>query len=274
MVGGVPEFEVRDWKDFVETSVKFEIGAPLERSYIFRGQARADWPLQPSLVRHAIEAGLNAEKVLKIEKAAMKYFQTQAHLYLPAARTEKREDLVSWWTFMQHYGAPTRLLDWTGSIFVAAYFAVEQQLDEPGAMWIIFPHFFGEFRKEKYLKAEFPAYPEAQPPMFLAPDAPPILYFVEQRIQTDRMSAQQTSFTVSTQVLANHGQIIAEALPEDRPDRFARKLIIPAQLKREFLLRLREMNITARALFPGVDGFGRSSAELIKLAMYVEQAPK
>ncbi len=101
--------------------------------------------------------------------------------------------------------------------------------------------------------------------MFLNPDASPILYFVEQRIQTDRMAVQQTKFTMSTQVLAHHGEIIAGV-----PENYACKLIIPAEFKFEFLLHLHQMNITARVLFPGVDGLGRSLAELIKLGMYSE----
>ena len=46
-----------------------------------------------------------------------------------------------------------------------------------------------------------------------------------------------------------------------------KKIVIPHKIKPDFLAELRRMNITAAALFPGVDGLGRSIAELTSLDM-------
>ena len=46
-----------------------------------------------------------------------------------------------------------------------------------------------------------------------------------------------------------------------------KKIIIPHSAKPDFLSELRRMNITAAALFPGVDGLGRSIAELTSLGV-------
>jgi hypothetical protein len=40
---------------------------------------------------------------------------------------------------MQHYRLPTRLLDWTESVVVAAYFAVSENLEDDATVWALNP---------------------------------------------------------------------------------------------------------------------------------------
>ena len=47
----------------------------------------------------------------------------------------------------------------------------------------------------------------------------------------------------------------------------ARNWDVPAEEKRILLHKLRQMNITAASLFPGIDALGRSIAELVDLGM-------
>jgi hypothetical protein len=44
--------------------------------------------------------------------------------------------MIEWLALMQHHGAPTRLLDFTYSLYVAAYFALEEAEGE-SAVWAI-----------------------------------------------------------------------------------------------------------------------------------------
>ena len=101
MTRAVQEHEVSNWKQFVLQMDELLVGSPLERAYLFRGQASADWPLVPSLVRRAREAHLNPRQALKVEAAAVMDFQTQAHLHLPTGAVPDKDDVISWWTLMQ-----------------------------------------------------------------------------------------------------------------------------------------------------------------------------
>ena len=83
------------------------------------------------------------------------------------------------------------------------------------------------------------------------------------------MTAQQTLFSLSRWVLADHGAIIGDAVSQEqgigKPVHFC-KVVIPRQSKLQFLRRLHQMNITGSSLFPGIDGLGRSLSELTKIA--------
>jgi FRG domain-containing protein len=169
---------------------------------------------------------------------------------------------------MQHYGAPTRLLDWTHSPFVAAYFACENHPDKDGAVWAVHAGTVNTFTEKRISFAQAiqsGAFGEDYPPraVFLGPHLTRV---------TDRMLAQQMSFSVATETLADHGSLMREAFgdPSKYPANTVMFIvgIIPAKRKLEFLFRLRAMNITAQSLFPGIDGLGRSVSELVRLSTH------
>jgi hypothetical protein len=65
------------------------------------------------------------------EMEMIREFQRKAGLYLD--REPDKDDVLEWLALMRHYGAPTRLTDWTYSVYVAVHFALADDLE--GAVW-------------------------------------------------------------------------------------------------------------------------------------------
>ena len=263
------EIQISNWEDYVRYSSAADIGSPIRPTFIFRGQADASWGLLPTLARIAIKEKLGPRKTIEIESLARTKFRELAHLHLTASNIPGEHDLIAWWILMQHYGVPTRVLDWTESPFVALYFAVQGPLEQPGVVWVLHAASLGHFSLHADKEYKVPQTTE-EAALFLDPNAKPFLYVLTRHTHTDRMSAQQIQTTISPRPLMDHGTIIGDVLP-DRPEveQFS-KLIIPATLKFEFMRRLRKMNVTAGALLPGIEGLGRSMSELIKLTCQYE----
>jgi FRG domain len=259
------EILVENWQGLVDLDGRINNPFKMNPSFFFRGQARAEWPLVPSFLRHAEANQLTVENSLRLERALIAEFRTGAHLYLPpAVLPQDPRDIVTMLVCMQHYGAPTRLLDWTESLYVATYFAVEKEPDHDGAVWVIHPR---SLREAFDIDEDWPHGKIEEVEAFWQPDAPPSLVAIRGNYMTERMSAQQTVFTISPQIMARHDPILerAHAHHEDPNRHRYLKIIIPKALKLDFLSRLRHANITARALFPGIDGIGRAMVELLRL---------
>ena len=77
------------------------------------------------------------------------------------------------------------------------------------------------------------------------------------------MSAQQGGFSVCGNPLKDHIVATAENIDEGQHAEILQKIVIPVNLKSTFMLRLHQMNITARTLFPGIGGLGESLSEYL-----------
>jgi len=59
------------------------------------------------------------------------------------------DDDLEWLTLMQHYGTPTRLIDFSKSLFVALYIAINESFTENSVIWAVNKHLvMGEYVKE------------------------------------------------------------------------------------------------------------------------------
>jgi FRG domain len=103
----------------------------------FRGAKEHGHGLLPSLMR--ITEGLSDEDHDQVEEDLFFEFQARA--------TELRERGLTDWEYLffsRHYGLPTRVLDWTDTLGVALYFALEGWENESGkdklAIWVLNPY--------------------------------------------------------------------------------------------------------------------------------------
>jgi FRG domain len=94
----------------------------------YRGHASSTWRLIPKVFRR----GFNADRERTLALRFMAKAQTR-HARCPALT-----DQPSWLTLMQHYGLPTRLLDWSESPLTALYFAAQDDRVD-GVLWTLRP---------------------------------------------------------------------------------------------------------------------------------------
>jgi hypothetical protein len=130
---GCPEVELTlaSWAEFVG-----EFALDDSAGWVFRGQADFDWGLGTSLQRAFADANVvGAVQRAHVENSSIGFFKDRSRIYLPT--TPDENDLLGWLALMQHYGAPTRLQDWTLSPFVAAYFAYREDKGKDAALWAV-----------------------------------------------------------------------------------------------------------------------------------------
>ena len=113
------ELRVSNWAEFNAWNASRD-------GWAFRGEHDASWPLVSSLARRLAQMRVPRTLWREREERALRVFRRKAHVYLPDRTV--LEDTLRCLAMMQHHGAPTRLLDFTKSPYVAAFFALENAL--------------------------------------------------------------------------------------------------------------------------------------------------
>ena len=246
----------------------------LDECWCFRGQQEASWGLDTSLDR-----GVRREKFSphssslyhldrKTEMQGLLYrFQQYAHTYLP--HVPATDDLSSWYALMQHYCAPTPLLDWTESPYVGLYFAIENKaLESHSAVWAIDSDWLQARGREMLQQKDIPSPPVESSPTETAEETnrllrgteAPVILRINPSMSNPRLFAQRGLFLCKLIEQASVGQLLMSMVMyptlTDRP--VIRKLDVVSSLRIKFLKQLRAMNIHRASLFPGLDGLGLS----------------
>ncbi len=265
-----PEISINSWKEFTDVIEHLKLQDDWFPNYLFRGQSKVEWTLKPSILRILDEFGITRELGLKYEKTIFREFKIKVHHY-PKIKPEdfKTGNVVLLNSIMQHYGAPTRLLDWTASPFIALYFAVCSNFDDHAGVFIFNQSTLGTLMNN-------PSYTEDSDLLYKNEQDSDHISAIMTNYETMRYSFQQGSFTVGADISKDHYLLIYNALKTkiNKNNSPLCKLIISNNLKFEFLSRLRKLNIRPDILFPDLEGFSASLFDLLKLRAWQSSKSK
>jgi len=250
------DLKIKSVKEAVELAIKF-------KNNWWRGQPLTYGSLIPKIYRNEyfndFHQAFDPSKEFEIIEKFKRFSPT-----LKSGLPDK-ENRLDWLILMQHYGAPTRLLDWTESILVGLFFAVSKELKKDGEIWSMFPQELnlkaglGEIfplessRILKFLAGE----PSHTNPTELAdelklkkmPDSPVAFY---PTLGFPRMTSQLSTFTIHPKI--KEGKSINELILEQ--NKLAR-YIIPSKFKKPIMDQLNILGISNRTLFQDLESLSK-----------------
>lgn len=243
-----------------------------EPKWIFRGEKYYAQPLRSSLelfIERANGYGRFSIKNDEIERNLLREFKRRYHHY---SYTEPEDDLnLEWLALMRHHGAPTRLLDFTYSIYVAAYFALEDAGEgKDGLIWGIKREWCDPTacdiinKQGKGLKGEWVKKPlsnkedeKAFCSIFLRNDPFKVVAAMNPFSLSQRITTQLGVFMCPGDVNVTFVKNLTALDGWDQSGNIL-KIRIPQASRINILKDLFDMNINRASLFPGLDGFASS----------------
>jgi hypothetical protein len=220
--------------------------------FAFRGLSDSAYRLESTLNRLG---GPYAE----LERHLLRNFKKYAH-----RSVVERDSIWHWLSVAQHYGLPTRVLDWTYSPFIAMHFATAniEKFDTDGVIWAV-----NYVKAHELLPAALREKLEMEGANVLTVgmlseaikslqeldslEQEKVAIFFEPPSIDDRIVNQYAFCSI----MSDPCLVLDDWLAAN--PRIARRIIIPAALKWEVRDKLDQANINERVLFPGLDGLSR-----------------
>ena len=247
-------------------------------SWSFRGQSDPTWKLTTTLERETTkivtaEGGQRRIDVLARldlalhERMMLSEFRHLAKLHAsPVPSDDEIVDALAW---MQHYGAQTRLLDWTRSPYVALHFALGSQKSGDCAVWAIDVDWLNG-ASQRLLGGD-PLLPTVatretmsrytNQTLLSGVDRAVIVLATPKRMN-DRIAVQKGHFLCSLHTVEPFEitlfRMLVRPIPVDRP--VVIKFVVSREMLTIFVSQLQRMQIDNNSLFPGKD-FARPLAQ-------------
>jgi len=230
---------------------------------VYHGATEADAALLTSLDRLGGTTPPHTKR--ELEEHIFRNFLRYSRPYLPASLTNDWELLVA----AQHHGVPTRLLDWTYSPLVAAFFATrpgsrhtwalpEPSVEQPRAIWRLDWHALHDAFKVPRLALRIEELGKAFQHESLTPwelfntnaEERTFACLIEPPSLDARVVAQAAAFTLCTSTTESFDQF----LDKHHLNEALTKFIIPGETVARVRDQLDLVGIDERHLFPDLDG--------------------
>jgi hypothetical protein len=281
------------WEDIEDRHKRYSCMAPESNCYwIFRGDT-AQATLETKLERAFADYGVPEAKQAPYEMEMIREFQRKGGLYLD--REPDKDDVLEWLALMRHYGAPTRLTDWTYSFYVAVHFALADDL--AGTVWVFDAAAVNKTERVRSIisarggderfralqrtlarmdnvltvRRQWEKLDDLALVTYLFTEEPlPLVFVVNPFRLNRRLIIQQALFVISGDIRRPFVENLRQSF--DRDDAALRahlhKIVLrPDKRQRNRILReLRSMNISTEVLFPDLSGFARSLAQRLAYA--------
>ena len=244
--GSYRVFRLTSWEAFLELIVQ-----PPYSNWAFRGERDERWPLYSSLSRYLMNFRVDKRAWPEQEARIIRVFKRKAHQFLDLP--PESDDDFQWLALMQHHGAPTRLIDFTWSPYVAAFFALERTLAD-GVVWAMNPAAVDSSRGGKPQRMD----PRVRGNLgrYFLNGKHRIIWMGEPHTMNRRLIAQSGTFAVPGVLDIP----VEEILSTRDQENVLAKFILTNSVREVGLRELYRMNITYATLFPDLEGLARSMA--------------
>ncbi len=221
------------WKTFLNIGSNKGNTLPI----LFRGVTNNSHQLIPSIGRETKEN--TGGEIRTLEDSMIREFK---RLSTPVISEEPRNEF-EWLFLAQHYGLPTRLLDWSSNPLVALYFAVERNDEIDGAFYFVEHQFTDQYELFDYKTADYTKEHRKKPTSCIAiTNGQGNYIFVRPKYTDQRYLNQKSVFSC----------------PKDpyKPMTLSEPNIlhIKGYWKHELRCRLRRMGIATSFIYPGLSG--------------------
>ena len=130
------KYIIRSLQEFLDILKKLKTCFRYKDNLFFRGIADNSWSLLPGIYRYTYDFKCNGWTHMYSfsEYEMLESFIKEASVFISDV---PEDDIFKWMQYAQHYGVPTRLLDFTTNPLIALYFCCKERNMNDGALWIL-----------------------------------------------------------------------------------------------------------------------------------------